>query len=69
MVNIAVWPNKRLQLTMSIFDVSDIKKCPECSSNKTIKAGLSPRKRKWVQRYRCNNCLRFFLEPDKKKGR
>jgi transposase-like protein len=44
-------------------------KCNKCGSTKNIKAGLGWRKGKRdVQRYRCLDCGKIFLEPDKDKG-
>ena len=37
-------------------------KCPECESEKSAKAGFSWRARKKVQRYRCLDCGRSFVE-------
>jgi len=38
-------------------------KCPECGSDKITKAGIAWSKRRKVQRFRCSDCGRLFVEP------
>ena len=40
-------------------------RCPECNSEKVVKAGKEWRKRERVQRYRCKECGRLFVEGGK----
>lgn len=36
-------------------------KCPECGSEKVVKAGWTWRARKRIQQYRCNSCGHYFI--------
>src|SRR3989344_4869008 len=36
--------------------------CPECNGNYIVNAGILKRRIGNIQRYKCNNCGRFFTE-------
>lgn len=42
-------------------------KCPECQSERITKAGFNWRKRERVQRYRCQNCGKLFIDNQVEK--
>jgi len=43
--------------------------CPECKATEIVKAGMAWQARKKVQRWRCLQCGRIFIEPSGEPGK